>query len=435
MAPRGRMTHVPVFFQKLMAEYGPVVHWQLGRRHFFVLNEPAVVEELLVSQSRAFVKGRGVERLSRLLGQGLLNSNGGFHLRQRRLVQPAFHRERIARYAQTMIAATEQFAGSLTPGASFAMDKAMHRLTLTIAAETLFGTNIADDADEIDAALTSAMEAFPAAMSPVGELLDRFPILPVTRRFNDARRRLDRVIYRIIAERRASGDDRGDLLAMLFAASDTDGSVMSDEQVRDEAMTMFLAGHETTANALAWTWYLLAQHPAVDATLHAEIDAVLGGRLPQPDDVPALRITRDIVAESMRLYPPAWVIGRRAVAPATLGGIAIPEGAICIASQLAMHRNPRFWREPDAFRPERWRNGETDGLPKFAYFPFSGGNRLCIGESFAWTEAVLVLATLARRFRFTLDDPTPVPMEPLVTLRPGRPMRMRPNGRPTVQRG
>ena len=266
---------------------------------------------------------------------------------------------------------------------------------------------------------------FPSTLSPFGELLDHLPWHPATRRFRAARGGLDAVIYRLIDERRSDGRDRGDLLSMLLASRDEQGGTMATELVRDEALTLLLAGHETTANALTWTWDALARNPGVEARLHAELDRVLGDRDPEPADYPRLAYTRDVVAESMRLRPPAWVLGRRVVRPFRLGSWDVPPGSVVLISQIVTHRNPRYWHEPDAFRPERWSNGETAALPRFAYFPFGGGNRICIGESFAWTEAVLVLATLARRLRFRALDLSPVPLDPLVTLRPGRPIRMR----------
>jgi cytochrome P450 len=303
----------------------------------------------------------------------------------------------------------------------------MGRLTLGIAAETLFGANVDDDADTIGRALGVAMESFPISLSPIGELLDHLPWLPVVRRFLNARAQLDAVVYRLIDARRAAGpgaNDR-DVLGMLLAAADGEGA-MDVEQIRDETMTIFLAGHETTAMALTWTWWLLAQHPDIEARLHAELATVLAGRAPALADVPALTFTHDVIAESMRLYPPAWIVGRRALEDAPLGPWTAPKGSIVIASQWITHRDARWWHEPEAFRPERWTNGETAALPKFAYFPFGGGTRVCIGEAFAWTELVLVLATIAQRRRFILEpDAVPMPPQPSVTLRPIRPVRMR----------
>jgi cytochrome P450 len=420
MLPARGMTGFPAFLQKTTARYGPIASSTPGRKRFFYVSEPAAVEEVLVTVARSYIKGRGTQRLERLLGKGLLTSNGPLHLRQRRLVQPAFHRERIAGYAATMVRRAEAFADALVPGETLEIDDAMSRLTLGIAAETLFGAEVDDQADTIGRALDMAMESFPISVTPIGELLDHMPWMPIVARFLRARAELDAIVYRIIDARRAepAGTERPDVLGMLLAAGDgPDG--MSIEQIRDETMTIFLAGHETTAMALTWTWWLLAQHPEIEARLQAELAAVLGGRPPTMDDVPALRFTRDVIAESMRLYPPAWLVGRRAIEDAPLGPWTVPKGAIVLMSQWITHRDPRFWREPDAFRPQRWSSGELEGQPKFAYFPFGGGNRVCIGEAFAWTELILVLATIARKRRFAATPGSAgLVSQPLVTLRP-----------------
>jgi len=415
------------FFERL-AKLGPLTTWRIGGRPFYFVNDPALVEEMLVTRGRDYIKSRGVQRLKRLLGNGLLSSEAPLHLRQRRMIQPAFHRERIAKYGAAMVAGARGASSAWHVGNEVAIDAEMMTLTLRIAAETLFTTNVAADAHDVAAALTQAMRTFPASMTLYGGLLDAIPFHPATRRFSDARARLDAVVYRMIEARRTADDPGDDLLAMLLAARDDDGAPMSDEQIRDEAMTIFLAGHETTANALAWTWLLLAEHPAVESALHTELARVLGDRLPTADDVAALTYTRDVVAEAMRLYPPAWAIGRRAIRDTALGPWTIPAGAILITSQYVMHRDPALWGDPLAFRPERWQ-AEARALPKFAYFPFGGGSRLCIGEPFAWMEAVLVVATIAQRWRFERVDTAPIPLDPLVTLRPKVPIRLRPIAR------
>ena len=426
MLPAKGTSGFPAFFRAATERYGPIASSRVGRNRFYYVNDPAAIEDVLVTAGRSYQKGRGTQRLERLLGRGLLTNNGAAHLRQRRLVQPAFHRERIAGYAATMTARAEAFATALTPGATLAIDGAMARLTLGIAAETLFGANVDDQADTIGRALDTAMESFPISLSPIGELLDHLPWVPIVRRFRAARAELDAIVYGLIAARRADPDPaRGtDVLGMLLAAAAAEGE-LDVEQIRDETMTIFLAGHETTAMALTWTWWLLAQHPAIEAQLHAELAAVLGGRTPTLADVPALAFTHDVIAESMRLYPPAWVVGRRAIEAAPLGPWTVPAGSIVIASQWITHRDARFWTAPEAFRPERWSNGETAALPKFAYFPFGGGTRVCIGETFAWTELTLVLATIAQRRRFALvpgaEGATP---QPSVTLRPAAPIMM-----------
>jgi cytochrome P450 len=262
-------------------------------------------------------------------------------------------------------------------------------------------------------------------MSPIAPLLERLP-LPVVRRYNRAQAALDSVIYRIIDERRSNPSDRGDLLSMLLLARDEEGggARMTDKQVRDEAMTLFLAGHETTANALTWGWYLLAQHPEVERRLHDEIDSVIGDRLPRADDAAALPYTRRVLAEVMRCYPPAWGIGRRAIEDVEIGGYTIPRNTVVLLSQYLLHHDARFFPDPERFDPDRWLPERQRARPRFAYFPFGGGNRVCIGESFAWTEGILVLATLARHWRLQRVETAPVPMKAVLTLRPARPITM-----------
>jgi cytochrome P450 len=428
----GDLSAIPVYLASLSARYGPVAHWRMGRRHFFFVDDPALIEETLVTKARDYMKGRGIQRLKPLLGNGLLTSEQPLHLRQRRMMQPAFHKDRIAGYGARMVGLTQAHIARWQDDATFAIDAEMTRLTLGIAAETLFSANVDAQASTVRDALRDVIEAFPASMSMYGELLDHFAFLPVTRRSRAARAKLDAVVYGIIEERRhAPHDAHDDLLDMLLAARDDADGGMDDVQVRDEAMTIFLAGHETTANALAWAWCLLAQHPDVETLLAAELERVLYGRVPSADDLPNLPYTRDVFAEAMRLYPPAWALGRRAVADTTLGPWKIPAGSIVIASELVTHRNPRYWNEPDAFRPERW-PAEAATLPRFAYFPFGGGNRRCIGESFAWMEGILVLATIAQTWRFRLIGEVPA-IQPLVTLRPRTPIRVRAERREPLQ--
>jgi cytochrome P450 len=300
------------------------------------------------------------------------------------------------------------------------------RLTLGIVARTLFDADVESEAAEIGNALTTAFESFNFAMLPFTEYLEKLPIRSV-RRFNAARATLDRTIYRMIDERRRSGEDRGDLLSMLLMATDTegDGSGMSDLQLRDEALTLFLAGHETTANALTWTWYLVSQHPEVEARLHQEIDTALQGRTPTHEDMPKLPYTRMVFAESMRLYPPAWGIGRRALESFEARGFTIPKRAVILMCPYIVHRDERFFPDPERFDPERWTPEAAASRPKFSYFPFGGGNRVCIGEQFAWMEGVLLIAALAQKWRMQLDPSQRVEVQPLITLRPRYGMRMR----------
>ncbi len=422
----GALRRLPYFLARTAARYGPVASWPLPLRRFYLLDDPAAIDDLLVRNASAFVKGRGTERLRPLLGNGLLTANGTEHLRQRRLEQPAFHRERLVGYARTMVDETAAHSATLTPGDVIAVDATMHRLTLQIAARTLFSADVTADADVVGRALDEANRTFPFLLTPVGPLVERLGFVPAVRRFRAARAQLDAIVYRIIAERHAAGDlDRGDLLTTLLLARGEDGRGLDDAQIRDEAMTIFVAGHETTANALAWTLDLLARNPHTDARIAEEVATALGDRDAGFADVERLPYTRDVVRESLRLYPPAWAIGRIASADTTLGAWPVAKGSVVLASPWVTHRSARHWREPEAFRPERWSNGETDALPRFAYFPFGGGNRVCIGERFAWTELILVLATLVRRHRFSLADPAPVDIAASVTLRPARPIRLR----------
>ena len=414
------------FLLSMARRYGDIARFASGAQNYFLLNHPDYIKDVLVTHNTSFMKGRGLQRAKRLLGEGLLTSEPPLHRRQRRLAQPAFHKQRIASYASMMVDYAERrerehwMDGQVTDIA-----QEMMHLTLAIVGKTLFDTETEAEAEEVREALSATMESFTRFMLPFAGLLDRLP-LPATRRFQQARARLDAIIYRIINERRASGGDRGDLLSMLIMAQDEegDGEGMTDEQLRDEAMTIFLAGHETTANALTWTWYLLSQHADVEAKLHAEIDAVLGERLPTAADLPALRYTEMVLAESMRLYPPAWILGRRALKDYEVGGYCIPAGSIVIMSPYVMQRDERYFPDPDAFNPERWTSEEREARPPFSYFPFGGGPRRCIGEGFAWMEGILLIATLARSWRMRLVPNHVVATQPVVTLRPKYGMRM-----------
>jgi cytochrome P450 len=410
------------FLTRMAREYGDVVHFRSATQRVFLLNHPDYVRDILVTHHERFIKGRALQRAKRLLGDGLLTSEGEFHRRQRRLAQPAFHRQRINSYAKVMVEFAEKTSRSWHDKQTLDISGEMMRLTLAVVGKTLFDADVESDADEVGAALSEVMELFGYLMLPFSEFLEKLP-LPPRRRFERARARLDAVIYRIIEERRRSGHDRGDLLSMLLFAVDEEGdrTGMTNEQLRDEVMTLFLAGHETTANALTWAWHLLAQNTEAETKLHAELDAVLEGkRPPTVEDVPALRYTEMVVAETMRLYPPAWAIGRLAIEDHEVGGYHIPRGALVLVSQYVMHRDARFFPDPERFAPERFTQEAKDARPQFAYFPFGGGVRRCIGEGFAWTETILLLATLARRWRLRRVPGHTVEMQPRITLRPGK---------------
>ena len=405
------------------ADFGDISGFRIGRQPFVFLNHPDLIRDVLVTHQKNFLKGRALERARLILGNGLLTSEGAFHLRQRRLVQPAFHREHIAGYAAAMVEHAARLRDRWANGEAIDVHQAMMALTLAIVGRTLFDADIETEAAEIGNALTRVLASFNFAMLPFSEFLQKLP-LPVSIRFARARARLDATVYRIIRERRASGVDHGDLLSMLLRATDTegDGTGMSDEQLRDEAMTLFLAGHETTANALTWSWYLLARNPKAEGKLQQEVDAL--GHEPTFADLPKLEYTRRVFAESMRLYPPAYALGRRAIDEYRVGEFVIPARGIVMVSQFIQHRDTRWFPYPDRFEPDRWSPEATATRPKFSYFPFGAGTRICIGEQFAWTEGVLVLATLAQRWRLWLAPKQRIAIQPRITLRPRYGMRM-----------
>jgi cytochrome P450 len=420
------------FLGGLQRAHGDVARFRMAGRDFVLVSHPDHVREVLVTDQRRYGRGYRYRTLKLLLGEGLLTSEGEFHLRQRRLAQPAFHRERIARYAEAMGAAAERWdarwrARAADPAPVDVADE-MAKLALVIVSETLFGADVTREADAVSHALDVALHSATPAFAALGRWAVHLPI-PAARRFRRARADLDAVIYRLIAERRRSGADHGDLLSMLLLAVDGeagDGTAarMTDLQLRDEAMTLFLAGHETTANLLAWSWYLLAQHPDVAERLVASLDAALGGRTPTMDDVPRLGYARQVLSEALRLYPPAWALGRVALEPVAFGGYAVPPGAGVLMSPYLMHRDPRWWPEPARFDPDRWAPGAGADRHRFAFYPFGAGTRICIGEQFAWTEALIVLATLAPRWAPALAPGAVVAPEPIITLRPRDGIRM-----------
>ncbi len=411
----------PAFLQRMAAEYGDVVYLPTAGQHVYFLNHPDFVREVLVTQQHKFKKSRMLERARVLLGDGLLTSEGKFHLRQRRLVQPAFHRDRLVGYGNTMVqracAAQERWRS----GSQLDVSSEMMRLTMDIVSRTLFSAEVEGEADEIADALNGVFGLFDMILLPFSEYLEKLP-LPMMRRFHAARERLDATIYRLIRERRASGEDKGDLLSMLLLAQDEEGEgSMDDKQVRDEVLTLFLAGHETTANALTWTWYLLSQNREAEARFHAEIDGL--GRVPTVDDVAELRYTGAVFAEGLRMFPPAWAIGRRALEDVEFGGYRIPKGCVVLLSPYVTQRDPRWFKGAEEFRPERWLEDDA-ARPKFAYFPFGGGSRVCIGERFAGMEGVLLLAAIGQKWAFDLVPGHRVERKAQITLRPRFGMRM-----------
>lgn len=409
----------------LAARPEPLVPFRLGTRKLILVREPEHIKEVLVTRGRSFIKSLGTRRTKRILGEGLVTSEGEFHRRQRRLAQPAFHRDRIKAYGETMVASALRTRETWVAGQTIDMSEAMSALTLAIVGKTLFDSDVEGDATDIRAAMQVTLGLFDSLLKPSSDILYHLP-LPSTLRFKKARGRIDQTIFRMISERRGRAEDRGDLLSMLMAAQDSegDGGRMTDLQVRDEAMTLFLAGHETTATALSWAWYLLANHPEVERLLHQEVDTALGGRLPNAEDLAALPYTRNVMTETMRCYPPAWIFGREAIEDVEVGGYLINKGTTALVSQWVVHRDPRFYTDPHNFEPGRWSADLKAKNPLFAYFPFGGGTRICIGESFAWMEGILLLAVIAQRWRPRMVSTEAAKPQPLVTLRPKGGLRM-----------
>lgn len=413
----------PLTFQRFAQTYGDRLHLRAPGFNLFFLFHPDDVREVLVVQGSKFRKGLGVFMLSRLLGQGLLTSEGEYHKKQRLLIQPGFHRQRIAGYATTMVDLAARHCEAWRDGAEVDMVSEMMALTFKVAGKTLFNEDVSDDVQTMQEGIARSMEAFEkVGTSPWALQLERLP-LPVMLRFHKARERIDETVYRMIEQHRQAGD-QGDILSMLLSIKDENGQGLSPVQLHDEVLTLLAAGHETTANALGWTWYLLSQHPEIRARMQQVIDEVLGDRLPTFEDIPRLAYVEQVLAESMRLYPPVWAFDREATCDVEMRDLTIPKGARVIVSQYVTHRDARFYPEPERFDPERWTPEARAGRPKFAYFPFGGGARLCIGEGFAWTEGVLLLATLGRRWEADLVPNHPIELEAAVTMRPRYGLRM-----------
>ena len=442
---RGRRSPNEIF-EAVARAHGPVAHYVLAGEHVYLVSDPDVVVDVFLTHARDVMKGRGLQAARPLLGNGLLTSEGEFHLRQRRLAQPAFHRGRIESYAAQMVAETRRHETGWADGAEVDMVEEMTSLTLAIVGRTLFGTDLTGDARTFADTLAELLSGFGQLSALGSERLVR--TLPKGRRLLSRVEDLDVVVQRIIEEHRAdvaAGEGRDDLLTWMIRARDDEsaaefGTSMTDEQLRDEVMTLVLAGHETTAMALSWAWWLLSAHPAVTDRLHEELVGVLGDgdarRAPAYADLPALPWTHAVVAETIRLYPPAWIMGRRTLTDLRFGGWDVPSGSIVLGSPWILHRDPALWDRATSFVPERWLDADgrydesAPGVARGAWIPFGFGNRRCIGEQFAWTEAVLVLAALAGRWRPALVPGSVVDTQAAVTLRPkhGLPMTLHERG-------
>lgn len=416
------------FMTRLADAYGDVCSFRVGLDHIFFVNHPDHVHDILLNHYDNFLKGRGKRRGRHFLGEGVLLSEGETHRRQRRLAQPAFHRNRIAGYAAVMGEHCERMSSQWNDGQVLDIWPEMVRLTLGIVGKTLFNADVASKSDEVGLAMTAAASRYRAFKLPLAKLLESMP-LPNMLHFHRGKERMRRVVLKLIEERRASGRDHGDLLSMLLMAADdaNEGRQMSPEEIWDEALTFFIAGYDTIATALMWTWYLLSQHPEVEARLHAEVDDVLGSGGPATfDDLPRLRYTESVLAESMRLYPPTWRLVRRAIRDFPVGDHVIPARALVVVCQYAMHRHPRYYPDPERFDPDRFSPEAKASRPRFSYFPFGGGPRHCMGEPFAMLEGMILLASLARRWRLRLEPGHRVEMraEHLLRAKYGMVMRL-----------
>lgn len=413
------------FLTRVSSEYGDIVYYKLGSRKMYLLNNPEHIKDVLVTHNRNFEKSRALKRTKIVLGEGLLTNEGEPHLKQRRTVQPVFHHQRIKSYGDVMAEYASRVGEDWKNGSVVNINKEMMKLTLSIVSKTIFDSDMESESDEIGECLTDLVTLFPQMIFPYSEYLDGLP-LPANNRFNKAKDKLDTIIYRLIEERRENPGEKTDLLSMLLEAQDEEGGGegMTDLQVRDEALTLFLAGQESTANSLVWTWYLISTHLQVEKKIHEEIDSILNGRLPTLDDLGKLSYTQNVFKETLRLYPPAWAVARQVKEDYEVGGYVIPAGADIFMSQYVVHRDARLYKEPDRFIPERWESEETNDLPRFAYFPFGGGTRRCIGEPFAWMEGVLLIATIASKWKMRLVPHQKIVPQALITIRPKNGMNM-----------
>jgi cytochrome P450 len=406
------------FFAQCAGEYGDVAAFRLAGWRAVLLNHPDLTEYVLVKNHQNFVKHRFFWRhVTAIFGRGLLTSEGQLWQRQRKLAAPAFSGSRLDRYAITMVNQADALCRTWRSGDVIDIHRAVMGLTLKIAAKTLFGADTDDEAAAIHDRFEDVLAEISARFRRPFRIPDAIPI-PGNIRYRRGVARIDDLVSRIIAERRQSCGGHEDLLSTLMTARDEAGQPMSTRQIRDEVITFLLAGHETTALALSWTWYLLGRHPKIDLQLAEEIQTVLKGRLPTTDDLPALRFTEQVVSESLRLYPPAYALGREALVSCEIGGYRIAAGTTIFMSPWVTQRDPRWFDDPLEFRPARWDNGFAKRLPRLSYMPFGGGPRICIGNRFAIMEAVLILATVAQHYRLELISDKPIEPSPSITLRP-----------------
>jgi len=413
------------FIRQMISIYGETLYFNvLGVGKYYFFNDPESIQQVLVTKQQSFHKGRGFQRLKELMGNGLVTSEDELHLRQRRMIQPMFHRQRLASYADAMVSIAKRRASEWQDGATLDIFAEMSYLTMLIVNKTLFGINLESEARELGDAITTVTTTYTYTVGLIGSIRMGLP-LPKTKRILAAKTCLENTIVAMITKRRAEGD-QGDLLSMLIAAQDEEDANyrMSDKQVRDEAFTLFVAGNETTANAMTWTFYLLSQNPEVAKKLCVELDSILQGHDPRYEDIESLPYTRMVLSEALRMYPPAWIMLRKPIEDVEIGGYLVPKNAQVLLCQWITHHNERFYPDPFKFDPERWTPEQIAARPKMAYFPFGGGARACMGENFAWMEGILLLATIAQQWEMRLEPGFPVEMLSELTLRAKHGMRM-----------
>ena len=436
-------------------KYGDISYFKLGlKQHVYLLNNPDYIEKVLIYDHRNFKKGKRLQVAKNLLGEGLVTSEGDFHNHQRRLIQPIFHPRQIMSYANIMTDYAIRFRDRWKNEDIVDVSQEMMELTLGVICKSVLNYDVESEAKQVGKALTTTRNYSRRLQSPIGHVLDKIPILPAPKGAREAIKELDSMVYGLISDRRINqqeGSDNkrlDDLLSRLLEAQDSNladpasldsaqsssNSKMSDKQVRDEVMTMFIAGHETTSNALTWTFYLLSQYPDVEKKLHYEIDSVLGtidenghdgSKIPTTEDIPKLQYTENVLRESMRLYPPVWTMGRYVENDYHVGEYTIPAGSSILMSQYVMHHDPRYYEEPEQFNPDRWTAKFKTDLPRFSYFPFGGGIRACVGEPFAWMEGILIIATIAQKWTMHLVPGQRIKLDPAITLRPKYGMKMK----------
>jgi cytochrome P450 len=405
------------FFLELAQTYGPLASFRVGHWRIFLLSDPDLIQQVLITDAKHYVKHYGVRTFKPILGNGLVTSEGDFWFRQRRLLQPAFLRGRILSYAPVMAELTRAILEGWIPGQTIDIQFELSAITSAIALKTLFGIDDHGYRARVNDSLQLAFDLMAVRLDWLFQVPLWVPT-PANLRLRRAIDDINRVVAEFIGAVRARSRPGDDLLSMMISAKAEDGTGMTDQQLRDEAMTIYLAGHETTALALTWCWYLLSQHPEAEQELVSEWARVLRGRLPSADDLPYMPYTAAVIYEAMRLYPPVYAIGREAVVDLELGGYRVKRGYTILMSQWVNHRDPRYFPQPEEFRPERWLTGLANRLPKFAYYPFGGGQRMCIGSHFAIVEAAIVLASIGQRFRFTLESGTVIDVNPQLTLAP-----------------